>query len=298
MNTHSKHVLKPIVIAVALALPGTAAFAESFDQVVKTRADQNVDEQFGRDSVYAFSRDAKPMTPAETTGSRDTNLFTKAKDYAANTWHKTTDFIGDRFHHDGDGASSANMMSNEPQSFGRAGGYVAADRVNVLNSDAPYRANATPTDDGRAEKAPLNSSYNNSSYQSSPSASNDMSTSSSQEIQSASSAVIANPNWSDSNASSDSTAVIAPATTDDSAKLESSDSTDLQSSLQSSDDEQPMAASDGTQPAISKDSGSDQSLAVTDEDDDSLAMNDDEEEADAIVYTDPDDGSTHLLILE
>ena len=60
-----RNVVKPLVVAVALALPGAAAFAASMDDVVKTRADQNIDEQYGRDSVYAFSRDAKPLKPEQ-----------------------------------------------------------------------------------------------------------------------------------------------------------------------------------------------------------------------------------------
>lgn len=300
MNTQPKHLLKPVVIAVALVLPGSAAFAESFDQVVRTKADQNVYEQFGRDSVYAFSRDAKPLTPAATTGSRDGNFFTKAKDYAANTWDKTTGFIGDRLHHDGDSASSANVVS-EPQSFGRAGGYVAAGRVSVLNSDTPYRANATPTDDGRAEKAPLNSSYNGSYDQTSSNTSYDQtssntmdSSSASHEVQSSSSDVITNPNWSDSGRNSDSTAVIAPAASVDSAQLESNEPTDMQSTLQSSgNDEQPMATNDDTQPMMSNDSDSNQALGTADDDDDSVAMSDDDDEgSDATMQTDPEDDST------
>jgi len=38
-------------------------------QVVTTRPDQNIYQQYGRDSVYAFSPDRKPQKP-EQTGSR------------------------------------------------------------------------------------------------------------------------------------------------------------------------------------------------------------------------------------
>src|SRR3954454_12816320 len=55
--------LKPIVLALALVVPETAVLAASMDDVVRTRSDQNIDQQYGRDSVYAFSADAKPLKP-------------------------------------------------------------------------------------------------------------------------------------------------------------------------------------------------------------------------------------------
>lgn len=64
-----KRSLKPVVIALALALPGSAALAASMGDIVTTRADQNIDRQYGRDSVYAFSPDKKPLTPERTSGS-------------------------------------------------------------------------------------------------------------------------------------------------------------------------------------------------------------------------------------
>src|SRR5689334_25190004 len=88
---HPRHRTKSIVIALDLALPGSAAMAISMDDVVKTRADQNIDQQYGRDSVYAFSADAKPLKP-EQTGSRDMPIFGKVKGYAAEAWHKTEGF--------------------------------------------------------------------------------------------------------------------------------------------------------------------------------------------------------------
>src|SRR6476659_990860 len=94
-----RNVVKPLVVAVALALPGTAAFAASMDDVVKTRADQNLDEQYGRDSVSAFSRDAKPRNP-ESQASLDMGFlgdaYHKRTGFVANAWHKTPAmFTGD-----------------------------------------------------------------------------------------------------------------------------------------------------------------------------------------------------------
>src|SRR6187431_3324916 len=87
-RSQPRHRVKSIVIALALAVPASAAMAAAMDDVVKTRPDQNIDQQYGRDSVYAFSPDAKPLKPDQT-GSRDTNLFGTMKTYAAEAWHKT-----------------------------------------------------------------------------------------------------------------------------------------------------------------------------------------------------------------
>jgi len=75
MNTfrkyhYPKRSLKPLVLALAFALPASAALAASMDDVVKTRADQNIDQQYGRDSVYAFSPESKPLSPERTSGPR------------------------------------------------------------------------------------------------------------------------------------------------------------------------------------------------------------------------------------
>ena len=42
------------------------SFGESMKSVVTTRADQNIYQQYGRDSVYGFSSDRKPLTPEQT----------------------------------------------------------------------------------------------------------------------------------------------------------------------------------------------------------------------------------------
>ncbi len=65
-----RNLIRPIVMAVALALPGAATMSADMSDVVKTRADQNIDQQYGRDSVYGFSPESKPLKP-EQTGSRD-----------------------------------------------------------------------------------------------------------------------------------------------------------------------------------------------------------------------------------
>jgi hypothetical protein len=64
---NSRSQLRPLIVALTLALP-SAAFAAPAD-VVQTRADQTINQQYGRDSVYAFSTDSKPLTPERTSGS-------------------------------------------------------------------------------------------------------------------------------------------------------------------------------------------------------------------------------------
>jgi hypothetical protein len=142
----SKRRLNALTVALALALPGSAALAASMDDVVKTRSDQNIDEQYGRDSVYAFSPDAKPLKP-EQTASRDTNIFGTMKTYAADAWHKTEGFAAGLWGKTTglfQGHESATVAQAELQPYGRAGGYVGADRIAVLNSAESYQANGTP----------------------------------------------------------------------------------------------------------------------------------------------------------
>jgi len=137
MNSSAKpNVVKPIIVAVALALSGSA-YAASVGDVVTTRADQNIDQQYGRDSVYAFSPDAKPLKP-EQTSSQHFDLFGKVKSYAANVWDKTEHFTGaiwdkttGMLPH-----KSATVAQYDVQPYGRAGGYVGADRIAVLSNNS------------------------------------------------------------------------------------------------------------------------------------------------------------------
>jgi len=148
-------VVKPLVVAIALALPGAASFAASMDDVVKTRADQNIDEQYGRDSVYAFSRDAKPLKP-EQQGSHDMGFigdaYHKTTGFLAGAWHKTTSM----FDRDNDGSKTyaANRYQLEPQRYGRAGGYVGSERVAVIagTTDMTATANAETVKDADTVK--------------------------------------------------------------------------------------------------------------------------------------------------
>src|SRR5690349_25059001 len=111
----------------ALALPGSAALAAQVDDVVTTRADQNIDQQYGRDSIYAFSPDSKPLKP-EQSASRDFHPFANMKSYAAEAWHKTTGVFK---HHDSTSASNSQdvVKMGEASSNRTADNEVAAQDV-------------------------------------------------------------------------------------------------------------------------------------------------------------------------
>jgi hypothetical protein len=53
-------------MVIAPTYEGYTARAVSDSQVVTTRADQNIYQQYGRDSVYGFSPDRKPLKPEQT----------------------------------------------------------------------------------------------------------------------------------------------------------------------------------------------------------------------------------------
>ena len=78
-------ILRPVVAASLLVAVAGGASAESLSNVVTTRSDQNIDMQYGRDSVYAFSNETKPMRPDQTSSR-------SLKSYGAEAWHKTERF--------------------------------------------------------------------------------------------------------------------------------------------------------------------------------------------------------------
>lgn len=142
----SPNAIKPLIAAAALAVSGSA-FAASMSDVVTTRADQNIDQQYGRDSVYAFSIDAKPLKPEQQGPSAGISPFGKIKSYAANTWDKTRDFAGSIWDkttgflpHPSNNAAAKYEYDVQP--YGRAGGYVGADRIAVLESPNALSANS------------------------------------------------------------------------------------------------------------------------------------------------------------
>lgn len=141
-------VVKPLVLAIALSLSGTAAFAESIENVVKTRSDQNIDEQYGRDSVYAFSTHAKPAKPEQTGPSPVSKLFDKTKALAVGAWdetkvalNKTKTVL----------TQAPTVPPNEPQRYGRAGGFIGVEQFMVpqagvtASASTPSNADAVKT---------------------------------------------------------------------------------------------------------------------------------------------------------
>jgi len=67
MNSFKRkpNLLRPIALMLAVALPASAGISAELADVVKTRPDQNIDQQYGRDSVYAFSAESKPLKPEQ-----------------------------------------------------------------------------------------------------------------------------------------------------------------------------------------------------------------------------------------
>lgn len=119
--------VKSVALAVALALSGATAFAESMSTVVTTRSDQTIAQQYGRDSVYAFSPGSKPFTPGQTAS----HMLENVKAYSAVAWHKTTELLAPK---------PGSAAQNEPQRYGRAGGYVGADQIAFLRSNVTSAA--------------------------------------------------------------------------------------------------------------------------------------------------------------
>ena len=98
--------LKPLALAVALALPSAPSWAASMKDVVSTRADRSIDEHYGRDSVYAIAGD-KRLKPGHSVADLG-RVFSKAKPYRAAA------------------------LPSRPQAYGRAGGYIGWERIVVM----------------------------------------------------------------------------------------------------------------------------------------------------------------------
>ena len=151
--------MKPTIVALAIALSGSAAFAESMDNIVRTRSDQNIYQQYGRDSVYGFSAEAKPLKP-EQTGSHDSNIFADVWHFteglAASAWAATTGlFKGTE--------STSTVAQVEPQPYGRAGGYGGSDRVAVLSSTPTNSETVVKTGEAVGNAADTRANLSNAS---------------------------------------------------------------------------------------------------------------------------------------
>jgi hypothetical protein len=150
-----RHVAKPLVVAIAFALPGAAAFAATMNDVVTTRSDQSVAAKYGRDSVYGFSPEARPYNAAQQ-GPRDMgfigDVFHKTGAFFSSAWDKTVDLFSSA------GSSGTSALQYEPQPYGRAGGYIGSGRVEILSEQAhAYAANSSAVRSGEHINAQANS---------------------------------------------------------------------------------------------------------------------------------------------
>ena len=59
-----RNVVKPLVVAVALSLPGAAALAEDMSRVVTTRADQNIHQQMAATACMRSPGTRNPTCPS------------------------------------------------------------------------------------------------------------------------------------------------------------------------------------------------------------------------------------------
>jgi hypothetical protein len=138
-NHPKRNLVKPLVLACALAFSAGTALAASMTDIVTTRSDQNIDEQYGRESVFAFSPDAKPLKPEQT--GQGSNVFGAIGGFFGATWDRVTGLFSG-FGDDNAASQTAMNQPEELRGYGRAGGFVGGDRVAVLNSDNPYVANS------------------------------------------------------------------------------------------------------------------------------------------------------------
>jgi hypothetical protein len=133
-----------IVVAVALTVPGAVALADSMD-VVRTRDADAIARDFGRESGHAYweTRDAM-SAPQYTQSGAPSFLATawdKTKHGAATAWDRTKSYA----------AQQPAIPPDEPQRYGRAGGFIGIEQfevpqpgVTALHS-APANADAVKT---------------------------------------------------------------------------------------------------------------------------------------------------------
>ena len=139
-QARSHKLIRPLVVAVALALPGIAALAESMDAVVHTR-DMNVQPtSFGRagGSAVVDSRDAALEAQQAQAGEA---AWEKTKAGADKAWTGTKEFV----------TQKPAVPPDEPQRYGRAGGFIGAEQFEVpqpgvtMLGSAPANAGAVKT---------------------------------------------------------------------------------------------------------------------------------------------------------
>jgi hypothetical protein len=120
--------MKTLALAVALTLPAGLSLAAPMSELVTTRENHDIYQQFGRDSVYAI----ETRQPADT-GPRYSSdgssgvggVFAGIGAAGASAWNRVTGLF------DSDGSTHA-ATPPEPEMYGRAGGYVGTDQLALL----------------------------------------------------------------------------------------------------------------------------------------------------------------------
>lgn len=148
-NARKFDLIRPTVIAIALALPSAAVLAASMD--VHTRSlDGNLDN-LGRagGSAYVDNRDAAIATQQSQAGEA---TWDKTKAGAEHAWDKTK--VGAEHAWDKTKAFATQepvISPDQPQRYGRAGGFIGPDQFEVPQpgvtalSSAPANADAVKT---------------------------------------------------------------------------------------------------------------------------------------------------------
>ena len=148
-NAQSYSLLRPIVVAVALTLPGAAVLAAPMD--VHTRSVEANADNLGRagGSAYTDSRDAAIAAQQSQAGEA---AWDKTKAGAERAWDKTK--AGAEHAWDKSKAVATTpptLPPDEPQRYGRAGGFIGGEQFEVPQPgvtalpSAPANADAVKT---------------------------------------------------------------------------------------------------------------------------------------------------------
>ena len=114
--------LKPLVVAIGLALPSVPAFAVSLTDLLSTRAGRAIDEHYGRDSVYAVIASKRPRTGQNLVKSGWPLSRNKSFDRPDPSVMHQPAISGDQ------------LWTGPLQRYGRAGGYIGWERIAVQRS--------------------------------------------------------------------------------------------------------------------------------------------------------------------
>ncbi len=137
--------VKTMALAVALALPAAPTLAASMSDIVTTRDDQDVHQQFGRDSVYAMQTRQPLQTESHVSSDSGIGKFFAGVGAAGSSaWHKMTSVFEPK------SETSHTVVAQQPQWYGRAGGYVGTDQLALLERAGPATNVSQPVTAGEA----------------------------------------------------------------------------------------------------------------------------------------------------